>query len=84
MAAMINIEDIQRDFLHYLRRVQAGETLVIMQADEPLAEIKPLKFVTETSEKHLRPFGLSRGEFNVPDDFDAPLPEELLREFESR
>lgn len=33
-------------------------------------------------ETSLRPFGLSAGEFTVPDDFDAPLPEEILREFE--
>lgn len=29
-----------------------------------------------------RPFGLCAGEFIVPDDFDNPLPEEILRDFE--
>ncbi|HLF90735.1 MAG TPA: hypothetical protein VI451_17445 [Anaerolineales bacterium] len=29
-----------------------------------------------------RPFGLAAGEFIVPDDFDAPLPEDVLKEFE--
>ena len=29
-----------------------------------------------------RPFGLAAGEFAVPDDFDAPLSEEVLRLFE--
>lgn len=29
-----------------------------------------------------RPFGLCKGEFRVPDDFDAPLPEYILKEFE--
>jgi len=29
-----------------------------------------------------RPFGLSKGDFVVPDDFDAPLPEEILASFE--
>ncbi len=33
--------------------------------------------------KDLRPFGLSRGEFVVPEDFDAPLPEEVLAGFEN-
>ncbi len=36
---------------------------------------------TENSEKP-RPFGLSAGEFVVPDDFNAPLPEEILADFE--
>ena len=28
-----------------------------------------------------RPIGLARGEFTVPDDFNAPLPEDVLRSF---
>ena len=30
----------------------------------------------------LRPFGLCAGEFNVPDDFDSPLPEYVVEDFE--
>lgn len=43
-------------------------------------------FVTileEDSElKNPRPFGLSKGDFIVPDDFDTPLPEDILASFE--
>jgi hypothetical protein len=31
-----------------------------------------------------RPFGLCKGEFSVPDDFDAPLPEDIIKEFEGQ
>ena len=31
-----------------------------------------------------RPSGLAKGEFSVPDDFNAPLPEEVLRDFEGK
>lgn len=31
-----------------------------------------------------RSFGLCKGEFVVPDDFDDPLPEEILRAFERK
>ena len=31
-----------------------------------------------------RPFALAAGAFVVPDDFDAPLPEDVLREFEGQ
>ena len=34
--------------------------------------------------KPLRPIGLAEGEFVVPDDFDALLPEDILRDFEGR
>ncbi|MDA2923331.1 type II toxin-antitoxin system Phd/YefM family antitoxin [Acidobacteria bacterium AH-259-L09] len=76
--ATINVDEIQRDFLGYLRRVQAGETLVILQADKPVAELKPVT----TRGRERRPFGLCAGEFRVPDDFNDPLPEEVLRQFE--
>ena len=32
--ATVTLDEIQRDFLGYLHRVQAGETLVIMQIDK--------------------------------------------------
>jgi len=37
-----------------------------------------------TKTKARRPFGLAAGEFVVPDDFDDPLPDELLDAFEGR
>lgn len=77
----INIDDIQRDLAGYLHRVQAGETLLVLEANQPLAEIKPVsEFVVGIGEP--RPFGLCAGEFVVPDDFDAPLPEDILQDFE--
>ena len=36
----------------------------------------------ETSAKDLRPFGLSNGDFVAPEDFDAPLPDDVLADFE--
>jgi hypothetical protein len=32
----------------------------------------------------LRPIGLAKGEFTVPDDFNAPLPEDVLQTFEGK
>jgi antitoxin (DNA-binding transcriptional repressor) of toxin-antitoxin stability system len=74
----ISVLDIQRDPIAFLRRVEAGETLVLLRDDRPLAEIKPLQPPSDS----LRPYGLSAGEFTVPADFDEPLPEDLLKEFE--
>lgn len=36
----------------------------------------------ENPETGLRPFGLCKDEFIVPDDFDAPLPDDILNDFE--
>ncbi|PMB17962.1 prevent-host-death protein [Fischerella thermalis CCMEE 5205] len=74
------VDEIQRDPLKYLRQVEAGETVIIVQADKAIAELRPIS----SSGKQLRPFGLCTGEFTVPDDFDAPLPEDLLNAFEGK
>jgi hypothetical protein len=31
-----------------------------------------------------RPMGLAKGQFTVPDDFNDPLPEDVLRAFEGQ
>ncbi len=73
----IRLEDIQQDLLGYLRQVEAGETLIVVRDDRPVAEIRPV-------DRAPRPYGLCAGEFSVPDDFDAPLPDDLQRSFEGR
>lgn len=76
----VNIDQIKRDFSAYLARVEAGETLVIVQAGKPMAEVRP--FVSRPNAA--RPIGLCAGEFTVPDDFDGPLPENIINEFEEK
>jgi hypothetical protein len=31
-----------------------------------------------------RPIGLAKGQFTVPDDFNAPLPKDVLKSFEGK
>jgi antitoxin (DNA-binding transcriptional repressor) of toxin-antitoxin stability system len=76
----ISVQDIQRDPLGCLRRVEDGETLIILRDERAVAEIKPVPSLAVQP----RPFGLCRGQFTVPDDFDQPLPDEILTEFEGR
>jgi prevent-host-death family protein len=78
----ITLDEIQRDLLGYLQRVEAGETLLIVHANKPVAELKPASF--DAAAKQLRPIGLCAGEFVVPNDFDAPLPDDVLNAFEGR
>lgn len=70
----VNLSEIERDLAGYLRRVQAGETLLVVEADQPLAEIKPASTQTVPKRKP-RPFGQCKGDFVVPDNFDDPLLE---------
>lgn len=83
MTTSISVEEIKHDLPAYLLRVESGETLVLLKAGKPVAEIKPIASSAAPSSS-LRPYGLCAGEFVVPDDFDAPLPDEILAEFEGR
>jgi antitoxin (DNA-binding transcriptional repressor) of toxin-antitoxin stability system len=84
----VTVDEIQRDPAKYLRQVEAGETIVIVQADKAIALLSPPGANAElrpiNRNKQLRPFGLCAGEFTVPDDFDAPLPEDILSAFEGK
>lgn len=73
----VNIHEAKTHFSKLLRRVAAGEEVVISRAGKPIARIVP---IAERSRRH---FGMDRGRFEVPADFDAPLPDDVLGSFES-
>lgn len=75
----VTVEDIENDPHEYLHRVLEGETVVVFRDDQAVAEIRPLSDRTG-----LRPFGLAKGDFVVPNDFDESLPEDVLAEFEGK
>ncbi|MGB3519021.1 MAG: hypothetical protein WBA43_21380 [Elainellaceae cyanobacterium] len=74
----VTVDELLRDPSKYMRQVEEGETFIIVQAEKAIAELRPIS----SSSKQLRPFGLCAGKFTVPDDFDAPLPKEILSVFE--
>jgi antitoxin (DNA-binding transcriptional repressor) of toxin-antitoxin stability system len=76
----VSLQELQRDPGALLDRVEAGEHLVVLRGGLPVAELRPVP----SARSGPRPFGLCAGAFTVPDDFDAPLPEEILRGFEGR
>jgi len=70
---MLTVQDLIRDPAGFLNRVEAGEELLLTRESVPVAEIKPCG-----PKIAARPIGLAEGEFVVPDDFDAPLPHDIL------
>ncbi len=73
----ISVEQFVNDLKWILDRVEAGESFVITRDGQPIAEVVP--FVDQP--KKARQAGLCKGQFVVPDDFNDPLPDEILREF---
>lgn len=59
-----------------IRRVATGEEITITSNGEPVALLVP------PPRRTVRVLGQDAGLFEVPEDFDDPLPEEVLRGFE--
>jgi prevent-host-death family protein len=66
----VNIHEAKTHLSKLLERVASGEEVIIAKAGKPVARLVPIK-----PKRALRPLGLARGEFVVPDDFDAPMPD---------
>ena len=74
----VTLDEIKKDVEAAFHRVEGGETLVVLDSDRPVAEIRPV----ENALRKPRPIGLAKGQFVVPDDFDDPLPDDIQRLFE--
>ena len=72
----VNIHDAKTRLSQLIERAEAGEEIVIARAGRPVARLAPLKQQGKT-----RRLGLLDGTCKIPDDFNAPLPQELLRAF---
>jgi prevent-host-death family protein len=72
----VSVHEAKTHLSRLLRRVAAGEEITISRSGIPVARLVPVRSAKE------RRLGIDRGKFVVPDDFDAPMPEQVLRDFE--
>jgi prevent-host-death family protein len=72
----VNIHEAKTHLSRLLRKVADGEEVTIARAGVPVA-----KLVAVDAKNKTRPLGMDRGRVWVADDFDAPLPDDLLAAF---
>jgi len=72
----MNVHAAKTHFSRLLQRVEAGEEITIARAGVPVARLVPVE-----KKQSVRPLGFARGEVWIADDFDAPLPDEVLKLF---
>lgn len=72
----VNVHEAKTHLSRILERVTEGEEVIIMRSNVPIARLVPI-----SSTPARRELGWARGEFTVPDDFDAPLPTEVEDSF---
>jgi len=75
----VNIYEAKSKLSKLVDLASSGTDVVIARAGKPVARLTTLK-------KEKRPiiFGLLEGQGWIADDFDAPLPDEILAQFEGR
>jgi prevent-host-death family protein len=73
----VNLYEAKTKLSQLVERAAAGEEIIIAKAGRPLARLVPLAKRTTP-----RPLGLLAGQVEIGDDFDDPLPEEIMRHFE--
>ena len=74
----VNVHEAKTHLSRLLERVAAGEEILISKAGKPMAKLTPI-----SKPQNNRVPGLDKGMIQIPDDFDAPLPDDLLELFES-
>jgi prevent-host-death family protein len=75
MAKPINLYDAKTQLSRLVDRAADGEEIVIAKAGKPRARLVPL------ARKKRRVAGVWKGKVRIARDFDAPLPEEILKGF---
>jgi prevent-host-death family protein len=73
----VNVHEAKTHLSRLLARVAAGEEVVIARAGRPVARLVPV-----TRPPGDRRLGMDRTRGFIAEDFDAPLPEDLLATFE--
>ena len=76
---IINIHEAKTHLSRLVEEVSAGEELTIAKAGKPLARLVPIK-----PAKRVRKPGFLKGKIRIANDFDAPLPSDLIDAFEGK
>ena len=75
----INIHEAKTHLSKLLEQVQAGEDVVIAKSGKPIAKLTGI-----SPAKPIRKPGFLKGKIRIAEDFDAPLPDDILDAFEGK
>jgi prevent-host-death family protein len=73
-----NVHEAKTHLSTLLEQVAGGEDVIIARAGVPVARLVPMVLPVAQ-----RPLGTEQGNITFADDFDAPLPLDVLRSFEA-
>jgi prevent-host-death family protein len=71
----VGVHEAKTRLSQLLRLVDGGQEVEISRGGEPVAKIVPIRAARK------RRLGTDEGAFVVPEDFDGPLPDDVLASF---
>lgn len=72
----INIHEAKTHLSQLVEDAARGDEIIIAKAGKPIARLVGIDADTTP-----RPRGLLKGKIGIADEFDAPLPDEILQSF---
>lgn len=78
MTKSVGVHEAKTHLSRLIEEVAAGEEVVITRRGQEVARLVPGRAPKQ------RQFGLDRDLLVIPEDFDAPLPDDLLDLFEGQ
>ncbi len=72
----VNIHAAKTHLSSLVEEAAAGEEIILAKAGKPVARLVPLE-----KPDFRKSFGILNGKIRISDDFDAPLPPEILKGF---
>ena len=76
----VNMHDAKTNLSKYLAELKPGETLVLCNRNQPVAELRSLRKKALPKPR----IGAAAGKFEVPNSFFDPLPDEIIKAFSGR
>ena len=76
MSKVVNVHEAKTNLSRLLVEVENGHEVTIARAGRPVARLVP------AAPPPKRELGLERGQISMAADFDAPMPDEWLDEWE--
>lgn len=77
MARTVNVHEAKTHLSKLLAEVDRGEEIVIARGGKPVARLVPVRPCRAPRQP-----GSAKGQLWIAEDFDAPLPPEILDSFE--
>ncbi len=72
----VNMHEAKTHLSKLVDAVLHGSEIIIALAGKPVATLSPIR-------KKKRLFGVLKGKIKVAKDFDAPLPDDIIADFEN-